>query len=124
MHGKSVPLNKEILFAPYKCVFIEKEFEYKLNFNVPQKNIDSFLKYHSNNVPIIIMINEPSGNLIYSFGFDFSKTPVDKIIKNKTGNISTLLIKKSFADKKSGALINIKNIYGLSDKLDKNPDDE
>jgi hypothetical protein len=67
------------------------------------------------------MINEPAGNMIYSFGFDFKSTDINKI-KNNKGNpekFSVLLIRRSFVDANSGILVNIKSIFGLSDTIDK-----
>ena len=97
------------------------QFEY----SVPFKQIEEMLKYTSSNTPALVMINEPSGNMIYSFGFDFKNTPISKIKENpnQSQKFSTILIRKSFVDAQSGTLVNIKSIYGLSDTMEEKTTD-
>jgi hypothetical protein len=122
-HGQDMPIIKEIQFPPQKCVYVLENYKTDLSFVIPLNNLEAFLTYSSKNVPVIIMINQPTGNMIYSFGFDFSKTSKNSIITNKQGKFETILIRKSFVNAQTGITSNIKNIYGLSNTIDHSNDE-
>ena len=122
-HGQDMPIIKEIKFPPQKCVYVLEDYSTDLSFSIPLDNLENFLTFKNNNVPVIAMINQSTGNMIYSFGFDFSKTSRESIIKNKHGKFETILIRKSFVNAQTGIISNIKNIYGLSNTIENSNDE-
>lgn len=111
---------KEILYPPFKSVFLKNDFTYEFKFKIPVKNVTTGLTFSPKNVPVLVMLNQASGNLVYSFGFDFSKTKEEVIMKNsgETSKINTILVRKSFVNSQTKMVINIKNIFGLSNTID------
>lgn len=67
------------------------------------------------NVPLSIMISEPVGHVIYSFGFDFAnKKLIPEDIENEEfSRLDMCLIRKDFVDQ-AGTISTLKNIYGLA----------
>lgn len=109
----------EVLFPPFKSVFLQDSFEHEFDFVVPFKTIQSQLTFSPQNVPVLVMLNQASGALLYSFGFDFSRTTPEKIFCNKgePEKLESVLVRKSFVHGQSKVVVNIKNIFGLRNTM-------
>lgn len=111
---------KEILYPPFKSVFLRNDFTYEFKFRVVAKQMETPLTFTPGNVPVLVMLNQASGNLIYSFGFDFSKIKKESVMANKgeSSKFESILVRKSYVNSQTKVVVNIKNIFGLSKTMD------
>lgn len=125
-HGKEMHLGPEVQFHPVKAIYFNEKISFNFSFLFPFNTPLKCFQFSNKNVPFLIMLNQPQGNLIYSFGIDFGNTDQAQIFNSVSLNASPVpikLIRKTFVDSTTGTCNNLKSIYGLGDTLKEETDE-